>query len=38
MSGEEMQEMDKFNYVRIMISTGSNMGEEVAHRVVEGKS
>ena len=36
-SGEEMQEMDKFNYLGVMISTDGGMGEEVAHRVLEGR-
>ena len=34
---EEMQEVDKFNYLGVMISTDGGMGEEVAHRVLEGK-
>ena len=36
-SGEEMQEVDKFNYLGVMISTNGGMGEEVAHRVLEGR-
>ena len=36
-NGEEMQEVDKFNYLRVMISTDGGMGEEVAHRVLEGR-
>ena len=32
-SGEEMQEVDKFN--NVVISTDGGMGEEVAHRVLE---
>ena len=34
-SGEEVQEVDKFNYLGVMISTNDGMGEEVAHRVLE---
>ena len=33
LNGEEMQEMDKFNYFGIMISMEGGIGEEVAHRV-----
>ena len=36
-NGEEMQEVDKFNYLGVMISTDHVMGEEVAHRVLEGR-
>ena len=36
-SGEEMQEMDKFHYLGVMISTDGGMGEEVALRVLEGR-
>ena len=36
-NGEEMQEVDKFNYLGVMISTDGCMGEEVAHRVLEGR-
>ena len=32
---EEMQKVDKFNYLGMMIGTGGGMGEEVAHRVLE---
>ena len=35
--GEEMKEVDKFNYLGVMISTYSVMGEEVAHRVLYGR-
>ena len=38
LSREERQEVDKFNYLGIMISTDGGMGEEVAHRVLEGKN
>ena len=34
---EEIQEVDKFNYLIVRISTDSGMGEEVAHRVIEGR-
>ena len=34
---EEMQEMDKFNYMGITIRTDGGMEEEVAHRVLEGR-
>ena len=33
-NGEEMQEVDKFNYLGIMISTDGGKGEELAHRVL----
>ena len=36
-SGEEMQEVDKFKYLEVMISTDGAMGEEVAHRVLQGR-
>ena len=36
-SGEEVQEEDKFNYLGVMINTDGGRGEEVAHRVVEGR-
>ena len=36
-NGEEMQEVDKFNYLGVMISTNSGMGEEVAQSVPEGR-
>ena len=29
--------MDKFNYLGVMISTDGGVGEEVAHRVFEGR-
>ena len=32
-----MQEVDKFKYFRVMISTDGGRGEEVAHRVLEGR-
>ena len=35
--GEEMQEVDKFNYLGVMISIDCGMGEEVAHRVLAGR-
>ena len=34
-NGEEMQEIDKFNYLGVMISTDGGMGEEVANRELE---
>ena len=34
---EEMQEVDEFNYLRVMISTDGGMDEEVAHMVFEGR-
>ena len=37
-SGEEMEEVDKFKYVRVMISTDSGIGKELAHRVLEGRT
>ena len=37
LNGEELQEVDKFKYLRVMISTDGGMGEEVAHRVLEGR-
>ena len=36
-SREERQELDKFNYLRIMISTDGGMGKEVTYRVLEGR-
>ena len=36
-NGEEMQEVDKFKYLGLMISTDGGMGEEMAHRVLEGR-
>ena len=36
-NGKEVQEVDKFNYLGVMISTDGGMGEEVAHRVLEGR-
>ena len=35
-NGEETQEVGKFNYLGVMISTDDGVGEEVAHRVLEG--
>ena len=29
--------MDKFNYLGVMISTDGGVGQEVAHRVFEGR-
>ena len=34
-SGEEMQEVDKFNYPRVMISTNGDMEGKAAHSVLE---
>ena len=36
-SEKEMQGLDNFNYLEVMISTDGGMGEEVAHRVLEGR-
>ena len=36
-NGEEMQEVDKFDYIGVMISMDGGMGEEVAYRVLEGR-
>ena len=36
-NGEEMQEVDMFNYFGAMISTDGGMVEEVTHRVLEGR-
>ena len=36
-SGEEIQQVDKFNYLELMIRTDGDMEEEVAHRVLEGR-
>ena len=30
--------MDKFNYMGVMISANGDMGEKVAHRVLEGRN
>ena len=35
--GEEMQYVDKFNFLGVMISTDGGMGDEVVHRVLEGR-
>ena len=37
LNGEEVQEVEKFNYLGVMISTDAGMGEEVAHMVLEGR-
>ena len=37
MSGEEIQEADKFNELGGMISTDGCMREEMAHSVLEGR-
>ena len=37
-NGEEMQEMDKFNYLGVMIGSDGGMKEEVAHRVLVGRN
>ena len=34
-NGEEIQEVDEFNYLGVMISTDGGIGEGVAHRVFE---
>ena len=36
-NGEERQEVDKFYYLGVMISTDGGMGWELAHRVLEGR-
>ena len=36
-SGEERQEVDKFNYLGIMINRDGGMGYKVSHRVLEGR-
>ena len=37
MNGEELQEVDKFIYLGVMISTGGGREEEGVHRVLEGR-
>ena len=37
MNGEEMREVDKYKYLGVMISTDGGMGEEVGHRILEGR-
>ena len=37
MSGEEMQEVEQFNYFGAMISTDGGIGEEIAHWVLGGR-
>ena len=36
-SEEEMQEVDKLNYLRVMIAMGDGIEEKVGHRVLEGR-
>ena len=36
-SGEEMQEVGKFKYLGVMVSTDGDMWKEAAHRVLEGR-
>ena len=36
-NGEEMQEVDKFSYLGVMIITDGGMREGVTHRVLEGR-
>ena len=36
-NGEKMQEVNKFNYLGVMLSMDRGMGEEVAHKVLEGR-
>ena len=36
-TGEEMQEVDKFNYLGVMISTGGGVWEEMAYMVLQGR-
>ena len=36
-NGEEMKEVDKFNYLGVMISSDGGRGMEVAHRVLDGR-
>ena len=37
LSGNEMQEVDGLQYLRVVISPIGGMGEEVSHRVLEGR-
>ena len=32
-----MQDVDNFNYLRVMISTDGGLGEKVSHRLLEGR-
>ena len=34
-NGEEMQEVEKFNYLGVMITMYGGMWEEVVHRILE---
>ena len=36
-NGEELQEVDKFKYLGVMISMDGGMGDKVAYRVLEGR-
>ena len=36
-NGEELQEVDKFKYLGVMISMDGGMGDTVAYRVLEGR-
>ena len=36
-SREEMQEVDKFNYLGVIISTDGGMREDMAHSMLEGR-
>ena len=36
-NGEELYEVDKFNYLGVMISTDRDMGEEMGHRMFVGR-
>ena len=36
-NGEELQDVGKFKYLGVMISTDGGIGEEVAHRVLEAR-
>ena len=36
-SGKEMKEVEKYSYLGVMLIVDSGMGEEVAHRVLEGR-
>ena len=36
-NGEDMKEVDKFNYLGVNIITVGGMGEEVSHSVHEGR-
>ena len=33
-----MQDLDKFNYLEVMITTDGGIGGEVVHRMLEGRN